>query len=174
MSGSGSPQRSLVPAEERLRDLGIQLPPAPTPFGAYVPAVQTGNLLFLSGMLPTVGHEPRVLGCLGKDVDVDSARSASRIAALNALAVRQAASRHSRSGMSCRSSRSSNCDYWRAFGAVADGASELLRDVVGEAKMSCRLSSESPVYHSVYPSSWNSSSKYNNRANEPRGGRVKK
>ena len=36
---------------------------------------------------------------------------------------------------------------------VADGASELLRDVVGEAKMSCRLSSESPVYHSVYPSS---------------------
>jgi len=133
MSGSGSPQRSLVPAEERLRELGIQLPPAPTPFGAYVPAVQTGNLLFLSGMLPTVGHEPRVLGCLGKDVDVDSARSASRIAALNALAVRQAASRHSRSGMSCRSSRSSNCDYWRAFG-VRRGSGRCLRVAAGRSR----------------------------------------
>ena len=38
-------------AEDRLRELGIHLPDAPTPFGAYVPAVQTGTLLFLSGSL---------------------------------------------------------------------------------------------------------------------------
>ena len=44
-------------AEDRLARLGIQLPDAPTPFGAYVPAVQTGNLLFLSGMLATAGHD---------------------------------------------------------------------------------------------------------------------
>ena len=43
-------------AEDRLAKLGIHLPEAPTPFGAYVPAVQTGNLLFLSGMLATSGH----------------------------------------------------------------------------------------------------------------------
>ena len=42
-------------AEDRLAKLGIHLPDAPTPFGAYVPAVQTGNLLFLSGMLATSG-----------------------------------------------------------------------------------------------------------------------
>jgi hypothetical protein len=77
----------MVSAEQRLRELAIQLPPAPTPFGAYVPAVQAGNLLFLSGMLPTHGHEPRVLGCLGKEIDVDSARNAARIAALNAIAL---------------------------------------------------------------------------------------
>jgi enamine deaminase RidA (YjgF/YER057c/UK114 family) len=44
--GSGS-------AEQRLMDLGITLPTPPTPFGSYVEAVRTGNLLFLSGMLLT-------------------------------------------------------------------------------------------------------------------------
>jgi hypothetical protein len=43
-------------AQDRLARLGIHLPGAPTPFGASVPAVQTGNLLFLSGMLATSGH----------------------------------------------------------------------------------------------------------------------
>ena len=43
-------------AEDRLAQLGIHLPDAPTPLGAYVPAVQTGNLLLLSGMLVTSGH----------------------------------------------------------------------------------------------------------------------
>ena len=49
-------------AEDRLAKLGIHLPDAPTPFGAYVPAVQTGNLLFLSGMLATSGHTVQSLG----------------------------------------------------------------------------------------------------------------
>ena len=49
-------------AEDRLAQLGIHLPDAPTPFGAYVPAVQTGNLLFLSGMLATLGHTPTLVG----------------------------------------------------------------------------------------------------------------
>ena len=40
-------------AESRLQELGIQLPAAPTPFGTYVETVQTGNLLFFSGMLPS-------------------------------------------------------------------------------------------------------------------------
>ena len=57
-------------AEDRLAKLGIHLPDAPTPFGAYVPAVQTGNLLFLSGMLATSGHTVAVVGVVGKDLDV--------------------------------------------------------------------------------------------------------
>jgi enamine deaminase RidA (YjgF/YER057c/UK114 family) len=40
-------------AEQRLKELGIQLPSPPEPFGTYAEAVQTGNLLFLTGMLPT-------------------------------------------------------------------------------------------------------------------------
>ena len=55
---------------EDLAKLGIHLPDAPTPFGEYVPAVQTGNLLFLSGMLTTSGHKATVVGAVGKDLDV--------------------------------------------------------------------------------------------------------
>src|SRR5262249_14216898 len=49
-------------AEDRFAKLDIHLPGAPTPLGAYVPAVQTGNLLFLSGMLATSGHTATALG----------------------------------------------------------------------------------------------------------------
>jgi enamine deaminase RidA (YjgF/YER057c/UK114 family) len=72
-------------AEDRLARLGIQLPDAPTPFGAYVPAVQTGNLLFLSGLLATSGHAATVVGIVGKDLDVPAGRQAATTAALNAL-----------------------------------------------------------------------------------------
>jgi hypothetical protein len=49
-------------AEQRLKELGITLPAPPEPFGIYVEAVQTGNLLFLTGMLPTEGREARFIG----------------------------------------------------------------------------------------------------------------
>src|SRR5271168_1386675 len=74
-------------AEDRLAKLGIHLPDAPKPFGAYVPAVQTGNLLFLSGMLATTGHSVPVTGTAGKDLDVKAAQKAAYTAALNALAL---------------------------------------------------------------------------------------
>ena len=63
------------------------LPSAPTPFGAYVPAVQTGNLLFLSGMLPTVGHEPKFLGRVGRSSTPGQRPNLVIAAALNVLAV---------------------------------------------------------------------------------------
>src|SRR5437899_6568582 len=74
-------------AEDRLARLGIHLPDAPTPFGAYVPAVQTGDLLFLSGMLATSGHTATVTGIVGKDLDVKAGREAAYTAALNVLAL---------------------------------------------------------------------------------------
>src|SRR4051812_40141587 len=56
LSGDGS---RLASAEQRLSQLGITLPAPPEPFGIYAEAVQTGNLLFLTGMLPTVGREAK-------------------------------------------------------------------------------------------------------------------
>jgi len=53
---------------DRLAKLGIHLPDAPMPFGAYVPAVQTVTLLFLSGMLATAGHTAAVVGVVGKNL----------------------------------------------------------------------------------------------------------
>src|SRR5271166_61389 len=74
-------------AEERLTELGITLPTPPEPFGTYVEAVQTGNLLFLTGMLPTEGREAKFIGRVGAELDVEAGRKAAYLAALNALAV---------------------------------------------------------------------------------------
>src|SRR4030095_10237762 len=74
-------------AEQRLKELGIDLPVPVEPFGAYVEAVQTGNLLFLSGMLPTEGRGAKFIGRVGAELDVEAGRKAARLAALNVLAV---------------------------------------------------------------------------------------
>src|SRR6201996_83476 len=74
-------------AEQRLKDLGIDLPTPPQPFGTYAEAVQTGNLLFLTGMLPTEGREAKFIGRVGAELDVETGCKAAYLAALNALAV---------------------------------------------------------------------------------------
>src|SRR6266404_989081 len=74
-------------AEQRLKDLGIALPSPPEPFGTYAEAVQTGNLLFLSGMLPTEGRAAKFVGRVGAELDIEAGRKAAHLAALNALAI---------------------------------------------------------------------------------------
>src|SRR5258705_12273156 len=73
-------------AEQRLKELGIKLPASPEPFGTYVEAVQTGNLLFLTGMLPTEGRVAKFIGRVGAELDVEAGRQATYLAALNGLA----------------------------------------------------------------------------------------
>src|SRR5450631_2088098 len=68
-------------AEQRLKDLGINLPRPSTPLGTYVEAVQSGNLLFLSGTLPMEGGVPKFLGHIGGELSVDDGRRATRLAA---------------------------------------------------------------------------------------------
>jgi len=72
--------------EEKLRAMGLALPPAPKPVGAYVPAVRTGNLVFLSGQLPMRDGELIAKGRVGNEVALEEARDCARQAALNALA----------------------------------------------------------------------------------------
>jgi enamine deaminase RidA (YjgF/YER057c/UK114 family) len=74
-------------AEQRLKELDIKLPAPPEAFGIYVEAVQTGNLLFVSGMLPTEGRGTRFIGRVGAELDVEAGRNAAHLAALNGLAV---------------------------------------------------------------------------------------
>src|SRR4051794_22718260 len=73
-------------AEQRLVELGIQLPAPPKPFGIYAEAVQTGNLLFLTGMLPTENQAPAFVGHVGAELDIERGQKAARLAARNALA----------------------------------------------------------------------------------------
>ena len=70
----------------RLSELGIVLPAPPTPLGAYVESSDTGNLLFLSGMLPVVNRKLAFSGRLGENLSVQEGQEAARTASLNALA----------------------------------------------------------------------------------------
>lgn len=70
---------------ERLAALGLTLPEAPTPAGAYTPCVQTGNLVFISGQISVAGSEA-VLGTVGAEVTVETAQDAARLCALNLMA----------------------------------------------------------------------------------------
>ena len=72
-------------AEQRLKELGIELPMPPKPFGTYVEAVQTGNLLFLTGMLPTEDREAKFIGRVGAELDVEAGRKAAHLATLNEI-----------------------------------------------------------------------------------------
>jgi len=76
-------------AEQRLKDLGINLPRPSTPLGTYVEAVQAGNLLFLSGTLPVEGGAPKFLGRIGGELSVEDGRRATRLAALKRSCARQ-------------------------------------------------------------------------------------
>jgi enamine deaminase RidA (YjgF/YER057c/UK114 family) len=126
--------------EGRLRELGISLPAPPTPLGSYVETTQEGKLLFLSGMLPIVDHKPAYVGRLGGELDAEAGRGASRIAVLNALA---AARQHL--GSLDRIRRvlrlgvfMATAGEFAASPGVADGASDLLRDLFGSDNMPAR------------------------------------
>jgi len=113
----------------------------PQPFGTYVEAVQTGNLLLLSGMLPTEGRSAKFIGRVGAELDVLTARDTARLAAMNVLSV---ARQHL--GWLDRGTRMvrlgvlvATAGHVRAQPNVADGASELFESVFGKEKNPCRL-----------------------------------
>src|SRR5712664_4327100 len=131
LNGDGS---RLATAEQRLGQLGIKLSEPPEPFGIYAEAVQTGNLLFLTGMLPTAGREAKFIGRIGAERDVQTGRRAAYLAASNAVAVvRQhlgsldKVTRIVRLGVLVATSGDV-----REQPKIADGASELLQDVFGK------------------------------------------
>ena len=73
--------------EAQVTALGLVLPAPPKPVATYIPVVQTGNLLFLSGMIPLQGGTLIMAGKLGKDISVEQGYEAAKICVLNALAV---------------------------------------------------------------------------------------
>jgi enamine deaminase RidA (YjgF/YER057c/UK114 family) len=73
--------------EERLKELGIDLPEVPAPLGSYVACIRTGNLLFLSGMLPLREGTLLMTGKLGDPLSLEDGQEAARQAAVNGLSV---------------------------------------------------------------------------------------
>lgn len=121
--------------EEKLISLGIELPEAPAPLGSYVPAVASGNLVFLSGMLPLKDGKLMRMGKLGSGINVEEGAELARIAAINALSVLI-----SQIGSLDRVRRCVRvCGYIASEPdfiqqpAVLNGASQLMAEVFGEA-----------------------------------------
>jgi enamine deaminase RidA (YjgF/YER057c/UK114 family) len=131
----------ITSAEERLKNLGVQLPRPPNPLGAYVEAVQVGRLLFLSGTLPVEQGTLKFRGRIGSELSVEDGRRATRLAALNALALAKEhlgsldrVSRVVRLGVSLLTA-----PEFHDHPKVADAASELMVDVFGVDKTSTRF-----------------------------------
>jgi enamine deaminase RidA (YjgF/YER057c/UK114 family) len=128
-------------AEQRLEDLGITLPPAPTPYGNYVEAVKIGNLLYLSGMLPVIHRQPQFIGRLGAELNTEDGRRAAEIAALSGLAAIKAhlGSLDKITAVAKLGVYIATVGDFREHPKVADGASDLLAKVFGTAMLSGRV-----------------------------------
>ncbi len=121
-------------AEQRLTALGIELPKAAAPAANYLPFMRSGNLLFTAGQLPLKGGHLIATGHLGRDLDATEGQKAARQCAINILAQAKAAL-----GDLERIARIVKITVFVASAPdfttqhlVANGASDLLVDVLGE------------------------------------------
>lgn len=128
-------------AEGQLTALGLTLPPAPKPVASYVPAVRSGNLVFLSGILPMKDGKPAWTGKLGRDLTVDQGMEAARVACLNALAVIRAelGSLDAVTRIVRLSGHVASAEGFTQQPAVVNGASDLLVSIFGDAGRHARL-----------------------------------
>ena len=128
-------------AEERLRELGIELPAVPAPAGLYSPAVRSGNLLYVSGQVPQRDGKPMLLGKLGRDVSIDDAAACARQCALQALAIvrERLGSLDGVVQVVRVAGYVASADGFVDHPKVVNGASQLLIDVLGEAGRSARI-----------------------------------
>jgi len=125
----------MASPEQRIAELGLQLPEVIAPLAAYVPATRAGRLIFTAGQLPLLNGELVAKGRVGDDIDPDEAASCARICALNALAAVR-----SLTGDLSQVTRvvkvvgyvASTPDF-TGQPAVVNGASGLLGDVFGDA-----------------------------------------
>ena len=122
-------------ASERLAELGLTLPPVAPPVAAYVPAVRTGSFAYTSGQLPLVDGKLQGTGKVGDGLTVEEAAGLARTAALNAIAA--AASVAGGLDAIARIVKVTcfvaSAPSFTGQAQVANGASELLIDVFGEA-----------------------------------------
>lgn len=120
-------------AEERLAELGLELPPPPVPIASYVPFTFAGELIVTSGVLP-MNQGRVVVGRLGADLGVEAGVAAARTAALSLLSLLAASvGRLERiSGLLLLTGYIRSAPDFARQSEVLDGASQLLLQVLGE------------------------------------------
>lgn len=122
--------------DKRLAELGIELPSPPAPVASYVPYVVSGNLVYISGQVTLAGGGLKYVGVVGKELSLDDGKAAARLCAINVLAQLKAA-------VNGNLDRVRRCIRLGVFvnavpeytqhPEVANGASDLIQEVFGEA-----------------------------------------
>lgn len=130
----------VMDPESKLKALGLELPSPPKPFASYRAAVQSGNLLFIAGQGPVRDGQVTVRGKVGEGVNMAQAREAAKLCALNALAIAKA---HTGDLGAVRQVVRATVYVASAPGfteqpKVADGATDLLRELWGEQGLPAR------------------------------------
>jgi enamine deaminase RidA (YjgF/YER057c/UK114 family) len=127
--------------EEKLRELDIDLPPAPPAVAAYQSWVRTGNLVFTSGQLPWRDGEIAYAGKLGAEISEEDGYQAARQCALNAIAQLQAATGDlDKIQKIVRIEGYVHCaEGFRGHPQVLNGASDLVAEIFGERGQHTRL-----------------------------------
>jgi len=125
-------------ATQRLNELGITLPPVATPAGSYVPAIRVGDLIFTSGQLPMVDGQLPATGIVGRDgLTTATAAECARTCAINALAAAAQTAGgvdNIKQVVKLTVFVASSCDpEYTEQAAVANGASDLLIEIFGDA-----------------------------------------
>jgi len=116
--------------EDNLRLSQLGLPEAPWPLGDYAPALETGTMLFVSGMLPIKNAVAAFVGRVGQELTIESGRKAAQIAVANGLAVARDAVGLNRLAGVARLAVHVACGAdFHQHAAIADAASELLNRV---------------------------------------------
>jgi enamine deaminase RidA (YjgF/YER057c/UK114 family) len=140
-SAKSSAAQTSTPAD-RLKALGLELPPVAVPFASFLQSSRAGNLIYVSGQLPRKGGKMLNPGKVGSEVTLEQAKESAKLCALNILAVAQAA---------CEGdlSRIRSCVRLEGFVAsaptfadqplVVNGASDLVVSVLGESGKHARL-----------------------------------
>jgi enamine deaminase RidA (YjgF/YER057c/UK114 family) len=129
-----------VDAYARLAQLGLTLPQVAAPLAAYVPAVQSGNLVFVSGQLPLVDGKLQLTGKVGAEVTAEQGAEAARTCALNALAAIEALIGLGRLVKIVKvTGYVASAPGFTGQPAVINGASDLLGDVLGEQGRHARV-----------------------------------
>jgi enamine deaminase RidA (YjgF/YER057c/UK114 family) len=120
--------------EERLQELGIELPPASAPVASYVPVRTAGGLAFCAGQIPLEEGRPLLTGAVGAKVSLDRANDAARRCALQALAaLREALGSLDRVlGIAQLTVYVASSPGFTQQSAVANGASDVLVEIFGE------------------------------------------
>ena len=128
-------------AEEKIRELGLELPTPPQPAGSYTRAVRTGNLIFVAGQLPLKEGKMEFSGKIGKNLSAEEGYEASKLCALNALSILKAEVETLENivrlvrltGFVC------SAEGFTDQPQVVNGASELFAEVLGERGVHARL-----------------------------------